>query len=234
MKNIFEATVISLKNCVFRAQVHRVVALQSVIKRCASKTSNRFVKVIHAHHDARTLKFGHFHLDWLAAILWHICHCHGARTGHFKVGRFVLITVGMTPNNDRLVPVRHQFRNVLADNRLAKHDAIQNVANRAIWRLPHLLQVKFFNSGFVGGYRCAFHADPVFQDCVCRINRHLVSRCITALDAQVVVVDVDIEIRQDQPIFNELPDDPRHFVAVNIDNRIYNFDLACHLTPPFS
>ncbi|MEY3478205.1 MAG: hypothetical protein RL415_468, partial [Actinomycetota bacterium] len=32
----------------------------------------------------------------------------------------------------------------------------------------------------------------------------------------------------------ELPDDPRHFVAVNIDNRIYNFDLASHLTPPFS
>ena len=140
----------------------------------------------------------------------------------------------MTTDDNWLVPMRHQFRNVLADDRLAKYNAIQNVTNRAVRRLPHLLQVKFFNPGFVRGYRCAFHANAVFQDCVCRVNRHLVAGCITILDAQVVIVNVDIEIRQDQTIFDEFPDDSRHFVTVNINNRIYNFDLASHLSPPFS
>ena len=183
LKNVLEATVVGLQNRIFSAQEHRIVALQAVIKRGARKTSNRFIKVIHTHHNARTFKVGNFHLDWLTSVLRHICHRHCACTWHFEVSRLVLITVSMTPNHDRLVPVRHQFRNVLADNRLTKHNAIQNVANRAVWRLPHLLQIKFFNSCFVRGYRCTLHANTVFQDRICCINCHLVASRITVLNA---------------------------------------------------
>src|SRR5690606_15572367 len=46
-------------------------------------------------------------------------------------------------------------------------------------------------------------------------------------DAQVVVLEVDVEIGVDQALLDELPDDPRHLVAIELDDRSLDLDL-CH------
>ena len=74
----------------------------------------------------------------------------------------------------------------------------------------------------------------MLQNCIRCINRDLVTRRVSVLDAQVVVVDIYVEIRQDQSVFNELPDDPGHLVAINIYNWIRYFNFAGHQTPPSS
>ena len=72
----------------------------------------------------------------------------------------------------------------------------------------------------------------MFQDCVRRINRDLVICCIAVLHAEVVVLKIDVEVRKDQAVFNELPDDASHFIAVEFDDGIVNLDL-CHGEPLF-
>lgn len=48
------------------------------------------------------------------------------------------------------------------------------------------------------------------------------------LNSEVVVLEVDIEVRQDQSIFDELPHDARHLVAIEFDYGIENLDFCGH------
>jgi len=66
-------------------------------------------------------------------------------------------------------------------------------------------------------------------DSVCAIDSHLIISRIAMLNAEVVVLKVDIEIRKDQLLLDEIPDDAGHFIAVEFDNRSLYFDLA-HLS----
>ena len=72
-----------------------------------------------------------------------------------------------------------------------------------------------------------FTPDAVLLDCVRGINRHLVVRCVSVLDAEVVVLELNIEVRQDERVSDVLPDDARHFVAIEFDDRVHDLNL-CH------
>ncbi len=132
----------------------------------------------------------------------------------------------MTADDDRLRPGWHQARDVADDDRLAEDDTTEDVADGAVWRLPHLLQAELFNTGFVWSDRRALDADAVLQDGIGRVNGDLIISCIAVLNAEVVVLQVDIEVLQDQFILDELPDDARHFVAIKLNDRVGYLDLA--------
>ena len=57
------------------------------------------------------------------------------------------------------------------------------------------------------------------------VDRHLVVGGVAVLDAEVVVLEVHVEVRQDQLVLDELPDDARHLVAVEFDDRPLDLDL---------
>ncbi|MEY3054485.1 MAG: hypothetical protein RL550_1008 [Actinomycetota bacterium] len=42
---------------------------------------------------------------------------------------------------------------------------------------------------------------------------------------EVVVLEIHVEIRKDQTVLNELPDDPGHLVTVEFDDRVVDLDL---------
>ena len=50
------------------------------------------------------------------------------------------------------------------------------------------------------------------------VDGDLVVGGVAVLDAEVVVLQVDVEVRQDQRVLDELPDDPGHLVAVEFDD----------------
>ena len=60
---------------------------------------------------------------------------------------------------------------------------------------------------------------------MCGINGDLVISRVTVLHAKVVVLKLDVEVREDEALFNELPDDASHLVAVEFDDWIVNLDL---------
>ena len=131
----------------------------------------------------------------------------------------------MTANHNRLRPAWHQTWDIGDHDWLTEHDAAENVADRAIWRTPHLLQAKLFNAGFVRRDRGAFDSNAVLFGCIGCVDGDLVVRLITLLDRQVVIFEVDVEIRMDQPVLDHLPDDAGHFVPVHLDDRIFDLDF---------
>ena len=64
-----------------------------------------------------------------------------------------------------------------------------------------------------------FTATPYFLVAFGGVDRDLVVGGVAVLDAEVVVVEVDVEVRQDQLVLDELPDDAGHLVAVHLDDR---------------
>src|SRR3546814_10581050 len=58
------------------------------------------------------------------------------------------------------------------------------------------------------------------------IDGDLVVGLVALLDAQVVIFEVDVEIGEDEALANPLPDDPRHFVAVDLHDGVLHLDLS--------
>jgi hypothetical protein len=48
---------------------------------------------------------------------------------------------------------------------------------------------------------------------------------ITVFHAQIEILNVDIKVRKNQLFFDEFPDDASHFVAVEFNDGICNFDF---------
>ena len=131
----------------------------------------------------------------------------------------------MAADHDRIGPAGHQARHIVDHDRLAEDDAAQNVADGAIRADPHFLEVEFLDARLVGRDRGAFHADAVLLDRVGGIDGDLVVGFVALLDRKIVIFQVDIEIRQDQSFADPLPDDFRHLVAVEFDDRVLDLDF---------
>ena len=108
----------------------------------------------------------------------------------------------------------NQAWNVADNDGFAEDNATENIADRSIRRLPHTLEIKFFYASLIWGNRCALHADAMLLDCVSAIDCHLIVSGVTMFDAKVVVLEIDIEVRQNQLIFDELLDNSGHLIAV--------------------
>jgi hypothetical protein len=133
----------------------------------------------------------------------------------------------MATNDNRIGPARDQAGDVFDHDRFAEDHAAQDVADRAVGRLPHFLEVEFLDTGFVGRDRRAFYADAILLDRVRRIDGDLVVGRIAGFDAQIIIFQVDIEIGQYQAFADPFPDDPGHFVAIEFDDGVFHLDF-CH------
>ncbi len=147
-------------------------------------------------------------------------HGQAALAGHPEVGGLVLVAEGVAADDDRLRPAGHQPRHVLADDRLAEDDAAEDVADRAVRALPHFLEIEFLHPRLVGRDGRAFDADAAGLDRLGGVDRHLVVGRVAMFDAEVEILQLDVEIGVDQLVADELPDDARHLVAVEFDDWI--------------
>ena len=104
---------------------------------------------------------------------------------------------GMASDDDGLRPARDEARHVFADDGFAEHGAVEDVADRAVGRFPHFLEVEFFHAGFVGRDGGALDADAVFLDGFRGFDRDFVVRRVAVFDSKIVVFQIHVEIRQD-------------------------------------
>ena len=232
LEDVFEAAVVDLEDRVLRGEIHGIAPSQAVAKTRPGEVADGVVEVVHRHRDARRRKLEDLHLHRLPAV--------GRREGErertlardLQVGRPVLVAKRMAAHHDRLRPAGDESGNVLDDDRLAKDHAAKDVADRAIGALPHALEVELLDPGLIGRDRGTLHSHAAFPNGVGRVDRHLVGGGVAVFDREVVGADVEVEVGQDQLVLDVLPDDPRHLVAVEIDDRALDLDLSCHHRAP--
>jgi hypothetical protein len=66
----------------------------------------------------------------------------------------------------------------------------------------------------------------VSGDRVRGIDGDLIVGRVAVLDTEVVLVKIDVQVRVDQAVLDELPDDAGHFIAIKLDNGSYHLDLG--------
>ena len=230
LEEVFEAPVVALHDRVLGREVDREAAVEPVAHRRAREVADRVVEVVHRHRDAAAREVVDVELDRLVAVLGRVGERQRALAGDDEVGRAVLVAEGVTADHDRLRPARHEPRHVADHDRLAEDDAAEDVADRAVRRAPHLLEAELLDARLVGRDRRALDPDAVLLDRVGGVDRDLVVARVAALDAEVEVLELDVEVGKDQLVLDELPDDPRHLVAVELDDRVLHLDLR-HWVP---
>ena len=192
LEDVLERAVVGLEDRVLGREVDRVLALQAVGERRAGEVLDRLVEVVHPHRPRRrrpgmsTTSSSIGSPEDSSVGVQVMVTLAGA--GDLEVGRPVLVAVGVTADDDRLGPARHQARDVADDDRLAEDDAAEDVADRAVRRAPHLLQAELLDAGLVRRDRGALDADAVLLDGVRGVDRDLVVGRVAVLDRQVVVL----------------------------------------------
>ena len=85
--------------------------------------------------------------------------------------------------------------------------------------------MEFFDPLFIGRDRRALYPDAIFLDRVGRIDGDLVVGLVALFNRQIIVFQIDVEIGQNEPLADPLPDDAGHFVAVEFNDRVFHLDL---------
>ena len=114
-----------------------------------SKLCNTFICIIHSEtNSSSTIKLINLHF-LLCSIISFECYLKCTRLIYNEICSFVLISEGMSTNNDRLCPSRNQSWNIFDDNRLSEDCSIKNVSNSSIRTFPHFFKFELFNSSLV-------------------------------------------------------------------------------------
>jgi len=95
-----------------------------------------------------------------------------------------------------------------------------------------LLEAELLDTGFIRGDGRTLDSNTVLLGCIGRVDGDLVIRAVALLDTQVVVLEVDIEVWQNQLLADLLPYDARHFIAIHLNNGVFNRNL-CHVRAPY-
>ena len=93
-----------------------------------------------------------------------------AGLGGDVVGGAVLVAKSVTADADWLLPAGHEEGNVLAHDWLTENDAVEDVTDGAVGRLPHRLQLEFLDTLLIGGDGGALDGDVVLQGGVGRVD----------------------------------------------------------------
>ena len=101
----------------------------------------------------------------------------------------------------------------------------EDVADGAVRRAIHLLEVELLHPRLVGRDGRAFDGDADPLGRLRRVDRDLVAGLVALLHAEVEIQELDVEIGMDQLVLDELPDDAGHLVAVHLDDRILHLDF---------
>ena len=225
MEDVFETTVVGLQNRVLRREINRVIPGKTIVERCPREIADRLIEVIHCHRNATAGCLEDLEALGFGAISGLEANRQRSRAVKDKVRCPVLVTKRVTANNNRLVPTRNQPRDVGNDDGLAENHSAQDVANGSIGAAPHLLEAKLFDSRLVRSNGCALDANPVLLDGVSGIDGDLVIGLVALFDAEVVVLERQIEVRVNEAVLDELPNDARHFVAIEFNDNALNLNF---------
>jgi hypothetical protein len=104
----------------------------------------------------------------------------------------------VSTNNNGLSPAWYKFRDVLNDDGFSENGSVQLVSDGSIGGLPHLFQVKFFNSGFIRSDSGTLDSNFASLNSSGSIKSDLIIGLISVLHAQIEVLNIDIQVGEDE------------------------------------
>lgn len=111
-----------------------------------SERADRLVSVVHSHSYSSSFEVEHWVNNWSRSISGGVDNLNFASLGNNKVCGFVLVTKGVTADDNGLGPAGDQAGDGLAKDGLTEDSAPEDVADGSVWAGPHLLQMELCNN----------------------------------------------------------------------------------------
>lgn len=105
--------------------------------------------------------------------------------------------MSVSTNDNGVRPIFYYSGDIVTNDSFSEYSSIKNVSNGSVRRLPHLFKFKLFNSFLIWGDGCTFNADLMLFNGMGSIDCHLVISLVSVFHSQVVIFDIDIQIRLD-------------------------------------
>lgn len=225
LEDILESTIVLLEDGVLGAHVERELLVKSQLEGSVSETSDGLIGVVLGLSDtAAVLELEDLNLLRLAT-LGGVNHGELTGAGQDSVLGAVLVTKGVTANDDRLLPARNKTGNAGDDNGLTEDGTTKGISDGSVGGKPHLLQLELLDTSLIGGDGGTLDTDGVLLDSLGGINGDLIVGLITVLKTKIIVLEVDVEVRKDELILDDLPDDAGHLITVELDDGVLDLDL---------
>ncbi len=225
-KHILEHAVVGFEDGVLGGKVNGELAVPPVGEGGTGKSFNGSLGIVHSQCNSGALEVMHIQCNGFASIVGYVVQGDFAGTGNFCFRSAVDVPVSMAANDNGLGPVWYQTRHIGADNGFTKNGAIQNVTDGAVGRTIHSFKTELRHPRLVRCNGRAFDRHPVALCGFGSINRNLIIGGIAVFNTQIVVFEVNIQIRQDQPFADEVPDNTGHFIPVHFHNRVFDLDFS--------
>ena len=155
----------------------------------------------------------------------------GSRNPDLRV--LIHIPIGVTGDGNGLFPGSHGRMYAPHQNGRPEYGSVQDRPDRSVGTLPHLLQTVFLHPLGIGRDGCAFDRHAVLQRRFGAFHRYPVLCLIPMLQPQIIILRLQIHIRQYQGILYLSPEDSGHLVSVHLHQRGFHLNLCHFLLPPF-
>lgn len=137
LEDILESTIVLLEDGVLGAHVERKLLVKSQLEGSVSETSDGLVGVVLGLSDtAAVLELEDLNLLRLAT-LGGVNHGELTGAGQDSVLGAVLVTKGVTANDDRLLPARNKTGNAGDDNGLTEDGTTKGISDGSVGGKPH-------------------------------------------------------------------------------------------------
>lgn len=152
LEDVLESTVVLLQDGVLGRHVKGHFLGDRHLETCVCESGDGRVGVVHGHGDTLALEVVHVHDDWLTASfrLVHEFELSGTRSN--KVGGSVLVTEGVSTDDDGLCPAWDGLGDSFKQDGFSEDGSVENVSDGTVGGSPHLLQLEFLNSSCRRGH----------------------------------------------------------------------------------
>lgn len=188
------------------------------------KTFNALVSVVHSHSHSSTCVFEDFHF-FLSSIVSSKDNFESSGFINNKIGSFVLVSVGVSADDDGFFPARDESGDVFDDDGFSEDSSSEDVSDGSIGALPHCFEFELFDSGFVGSDGGALDAYFAFFDGFGGFDGNFVIGGISVFDSEVEVLYLKVKEGENEFVLDGFPDDSGHFVSIKLCNWILNLNL---------
>jgi methyl coenzyme M reductase gamma subunit len=89
-----------------------------------------------------------------------------------------------------------------------------------------LLEVELFDPRLIRCDGRTLDAHAILLDCFSGIHGDLVIRLISVRQTQIIVLQINVQVRMDELVLDILPDYAGHLVAIKLDDRVFDLDLG--------
>ena len=164
-----------------------LLRIQRIIKTASGKAFNGLADIVHPLGYPRACELM-YQFSGLGSILCRIDKFYLSCAGNLHLCILVYISIRMSRNRNRFLPVLHARLNPFYHDGGTKYCTVQDCTDRSVRALPHFFQIILIHPCRIWGDRGAFYGNLIFLCGICRVHCNLIISLITMFKSQIIIL----------------------------------------------